>query len=369
MAEMEAPDGGGGPLDAVAVTTTLTAPGLSGPVDVVRDQWGIPHIYGQTIPDVAYAQGYFMAQDRWVELDLLRRAAAGSLSAILGKTQNLAADVGMRVHHLRTTAETGLANLKASTDPNDQMLVQTLDQFAAGVNAWQADLAAGKYSILAGLSSVYSAASVTPWLAEDSVLLGEFLAWQLAFDDQTDVLRTDLDVAVASTFSDANDPRAKINLDLENVIPPDPTVIVPGGWSFNTDGSSARRDRPRKLGDKPGQKLARLKALRQYRHLLDEDLQALARVGFTSPREAMRGSNNWVIGPGLSASGHTLVANDTHLSLQNPPIFYMNHLVARSGGTTALNVMGEQFPGVPAVTLGMKTSTSLLGLRRSTTST
>ncbi len=339
---------GGSPVDAIPVTSTLTGASLTNPVDAVRDQWGIPHIYGQSIPDVAYAQGYFMAQDRWVELDLLRRAADGSLAGILGQGQ-LAADVGMRVHHLRATAETGLANLKASTDPTDQLLVQTLNAFAAGVNAWQADLAAAKYQLPPQLASVYTAASVTPWLPEDSVLLGEFLAWQLAFDDQTDVIRTDLDVAVASTFTAPGDPRANINLDLENVIPPDPAVIVPGGWSFTTDNSSARRDPLRK----PGDKLRRSKALRQFRHLLDEDLRALATVGFKSPRDSERGSNNWVIGPGLSASGHVLVANDTHLSLQNPPIFYMNHLVARSGGSTQLDVMGEQFPGVPAVTLGM----------------
>ena len=341
-------DGGTSPVDAIPLTTTVTAPGLANPVDVVRDQWGIPHIYGQSVPDVTYAQGYFMALDRWVELDLLRRAADGSLSGILGPVE-LAADIGMRAQHLRTTAETGFANLQASTDPSDQVLVQAIDQFAAGVNAWQADLAAGKVQLPAALAAIYTAASVTPWLPEDSVLLGEFLAWQLAFDDETDVIRTDLDVAVASTFSSPSDPRAKMNLDLENVIPPDPSVIVPGGWNFNTDGSSARRD---KL-NKPGDKRHGSKALRQFRHLLDEDLRALARVGFMSPHQAMRGSNNWVIGPRLSATGNVLVANDTHLSLQNPPIFYMNHLVARSGGTTLLNVMGEQFPGAPAVTLGM----------------
>ncbi len=341
-------DGGASPVDAIPVTTTISGQGLTNPVDVVRDQWGIPHIYGQSVPDVTFAQGYFMALDRWVELDLLRRAADGSLSGVLGSVE-LAADIGMRVHHLRTTAETGWANLQASTDPSDHVLVQAINQFAAGINAWQADLAAGKVHLPAALgTTIYSAASVTPWLPEDSVLLGEFLAWQLAFDDETDVLRTDIDTAVATTFSSPSDQRAKLNLDLENVIPPDPSVIIPGGWNFNTDGSSAHRDPMIRPGGKN-----RSKALRQFRNLLDEDLRALALVGFKSPHEAMRGSNNWVIGPRLSASGHVMVANDTHLSLQNPPIFYMNHLVARSGGTTLLNVMGEQFPGAPAVTLGM----------------
>ena len=335
-----------GAVQAVPVTSTLTAKGLGNPVDVVRDEWGIPHIYGQSLPDVSYAQGYFMAQDRWVELDILRRAADGSLAGLFGAGQ-LANDIGMRVHHLRKTAQTGLAALTASSDPNDKLLVQILQRFADGVNAWQADLATGKAGPLpTGIESLYTAASVTPWLPEDSLLLGEFVAWQLAFDDQTDVVRTDLDLAVAQTYA-ANDPRAKMAEDVDNTSPPDPAVILPGGWGFNLDGSSARRE-PVKLKD-----WQRSTAGKQFRKLLDDDVHALANLGFVSPQQVLRGSNNWVIGPKLSSTGHVLVANDTHLSLQNPPIFYMNHLIARSGSQTLLNVMGEQFPGMPLVILGM----------------
>src|SRR6185437_14080599 len=62
--------------------------------------------------------------------------------------------------------------------------------------------------------------------------------------------------------------------------------------------------------------------------------------------------NNWVVGPALSAGGHALLANDTHLSFGNPSVFYLVHLLARSGDFP-LDVMGVAFPGIPGVILGM----------------
>ena len=75
-------------------------------------------------------------------------------------------------------------------------------------------------------------------------------------------------------------------------------------------------------------------------------------LAWASMRRPARGSNNWTVGPALSASGHTMVANDPHLSLGNPPTFHLVHLVAR-GGDFPIEVMGASIPGVPGVVLGM----------------
>src|SRR5579863_906344 len=89
-------DGGpndGGSLDAatglesVPLQTTLMAPGLSAPVDVVRDTYGNPHIYGNSLPDISYAQGYTVAHDRLIELDFERHDADGTLSYLIGNPE------------------------------------------------------------------------------------------------------------------------------------------------------------------------------------------------------------------------------------------------------------------------------------------
>ncbi len=143
------------PLDALPVQEELKGAGLSAPVDVVRDDAGIPHIYAATTPDAAYAQGFMMAQDRWLEMDFGRRQASGTLAEIVGDFSSAAigSDIRYRSHHLRATAEVGWKKLQASAEPTDKLLVATLKSFAAGVNAWQEALRAGKYTIPKGDSS------------------------------------------------------------------------------------------------------------------------------------------------------------------------------------------------------------------------
>src|SRR6185436_4729223 len=79
-------DGGGdargavpSPVEAVPVTETLRAAGLSAPLDIVRDEWGIPHIYGATLADVTFGQGYIVARDRFIQMDLARHQATGTV--------------------------------------------------------------------------------------------------------------------------------------------------------------------------------------------------------------------------------------------------------------------------------------------------
>src|SRR5207244_4269986 len=106
-------------------------PALSAPVDVVRDQWGIPHIYGDDPADVAFAQGYVMAMDRLVQMDLARHKADGTLAELVGDPL-IDGDIQMRVHHLRATVTQAWQALAASTDANDVQTAHMLTKFAAG---------------------------------------------------------------------------------------------------------------------------------------------------------------------------------------------------------------------------------------------
>ncbi|MHB8418321.1 MAG: penicillin acylase family protein [Myxococcales bacterium] len=330
-------------LESVTLQTTIQAPSLSAPVDVVRDTFGNPHIYGTSLPDIAYVQGYLMAHDRLVEMDFVRHDADGTLASIVGTASpgTLAQDVAMRAWHLRRQAHANLLALQASSDPTDQLLTKGLDAFAAGVNAYAADLLAGKYTLPVDYAVVYQPQSFVTWTAEDSLLLGELFAYELCFDASDEIEATEVAAAGATAFP-PGDPRAGFGEDVQITAPADPTFTIDGWPPLQGDTSSARRG-PKRIHHQKG-KPPMLK-------LLDGARRALARI---EPFEAGHGhgSNNWVVGPSLSATGHTMVANDTHLNLDNPPTFWISHLVDR-GSDVALNVMGEQFPGVPAVTLGI----------------
>jgi penicillin amidase len=331
------------PTLSIPLATTITSKVLSAPVDVVRDQWGIPHIYGATLPDVAFAEGYMMASDRMPEMDLGRCSAEGKLAALLGVAEAslLQADIQMRMHHLESTAQLAFDELSKSTDPNDQNMVQTLTSFSAGVNQWLSDVKSGKVEFSTVVGLTYRPTSANPWTPVDSITLAYLQAFDLAFDADTELTLTQIDMQGAAIFDDSSDPTLKarkgISKDLELLSPFDPTYTLPSGWTgFHGDTSTALHK------DK--------KARANMLALVDQDRRMMRDVGNDHILHPNRGSNDFIIGPKLSATGHVLVANDTHLSLSNPPVWYLVHLVA--AGPTPIDAMGVQFPGLPGIVLG-----------------
>src|SRR5882672_4826092 len=141
---------GASPVETVPLTETLHASTLSGAVDIVRDRWGIPHIYGATLADVLYGQGFIMARDRFVQMDLARHQATGTVAELAGvlSPSVIDGDIAIRAHHLKKTASDGLTALKTSTDPRDKAIVATFSSFAAGVNAYLDELQQGKFMAL-----------------------------------------------------------------------------------------------------------------------------------------------------------------------------------------------------------------------------
>ena len=336
------------PIEGIAATDTVKNPVLSAPVDVVRDEHGVPHIYGQNPGDLAFAEGYVMAQDRLVQMDLARHSAAGTLSELVGDISPsvIDSDIQMRVHHFSSTAASMWKTVQASAQPDDQQTVQMLTKFAAGVNAYVADLNSGKYALPSAFVLLYVPSSFQEWQPADSLLLGLLQAYSLSYDSDSEIYRTQLEALAATTFDNSTNPsnaaRKGIAQDFEILAPVDPTYTLPGidKWT-GMNGDTTRASLDNDLRDSDGNLLALLRAAAHNEHGQGHD--ALVNPGV--------GSNNWVISPSLSATGHAMVANDTHLSLSNPPVFYLVHLVSR--GTPALDVMGVQFPGIPGVILGM----------------
>jgi len=326
------------PETAISQVDQVKSPALSSTVDVIRDEWGIPHIFGDNLPDVAFAEGYLMAQDRLVQMDLVRHNAAGRLTEIAGdlSASIFDRDVAMRAQHLSSTADASWQALMQSQDPDDKILTQTLTKFTAGVNAYITDLQNGRYTLPPVLLLAYNANTIEPWKESDALLVGMQIAYELSFDAGGEIARTQLETAALAAFDNSGDmdrqKRKGLGRDLINLAPIDPTFTLPG--DFSTLGPIAQSTAPTSV-------LA----------LLDADRAGLDGLGKDWRHFGAKGSNNWVIGPALSATGHTIVANDPHLGLTNPANFYLVELVVR-GGPHPMRLMGAQFPGAPGVILG-----------------
>src|SRR5262245_12283553 len=138
-----------GPFDSLPQNGDFTGAGLTAPVHVARDKYGIAHIAGDTTADIAYVQGYVMAHDRLPQMDILRRFGAGTLSELFGALDPsvIDTDLEMRMHRMKPLAQETLDQLAASADPLDADIVGLLERFSDGVNAYAADLVAGKWDL------------------------------------------------------------------------------------------------------------------------------------------------------------------------------------------------------------------------------
>jgi len=273
-------------------TGRLHLEGLAAPVEILRDRWGVPHIYGQTMADVLAAQGFVHAQERFWQMDFNRRLVAGRLSEILGPIA-LDVDRWMRTLTMRHVTEGEVGSLDADSR-------SLLEAYATGVNGY---LATEPLPLECRLLNYQP----EPWVLADSLSWVKMMSWTLSVNWETEILRARL---VAS-------------LGAETAASLEPTVsdvwvrIVPPGVDYSCIGSEA--------------------------------LERAARSrGLTGPgaRQGV-GSNSWVLSGSRTATGMPILANDMHLGMTAPAIFFENHL---SGGD--LHVTGVSFPGLPLVISG-----------------
>jgi penicillin amidase len=284
------------PLDGEIVAT-----GLAAPVSIVRDAAGIPTISASNRLDLGYATGFVHGQDRYFQMDLLRRDAAGELSEIIGSA-TLAADRARRLHRFRSRASAALGALSGEE-------LKLLEQYAAGVNAGLASLKAKpfEYYVLG--------VDPEPWQAEDSLLVA--YAMFIVLNDE--LASRDVQRGLAA-----------------KILPPEVFAwMYPQGTSW---------DAPLQ-GDPPGPipiPSADVYSLRSV------ELAASGAGELGSP--PLAGSNSWAVSGSLTASGLPIVSNDMHLGLDVPNIYYRARLV--STGTPAVDVSGVTLPGQPLVIAG-----------------
>jgi len=283
----------------------VRAHGVDAMVGVERDAAGVVTVSGGQRADVAFGLGYAHGQDRFFQMDLMRRAAAGELAALLGRA-TLDADRRLRVHRFRAVARAVIGGASAEQHA-------LMDAYAAGVNAGLASLRARPFEYL------LLGATPEPWRAEDSVLvvLAMFLQLQEA-DGHTRVERGLVHEYLPAAAADFVEAAA-------------------GDWDAALDGSVSAPPRVPSAADYDLARLGPLDFAPPGRH--------------AGPHPAP-GSNNWAVAGTRTASGAALVANDMHLTIRVPNTWYRARLRWRDAAGAEADVTGVTLPGAPAVVAG-----------------
>lgn len=307
---------------------TITAPGLSAPVEVVRDGDGVPHMYAETTSDLYYAQGFVHAQDRFWQMDFRRRIGAGRLSELFGEA-TLSTDRFMRTLGFSELAEREYDALSADAR-------EALDAYTRGVNAYIGDRPPDELSLGHGIVSLQGVeAEPEPWRPEHTLTWLKIMAYDLGQNLQTelDTLRLIRSVGTelsSDFFPDYREemPYIVTAAELERSGVGEGTDAA-GGGAAATD--LAATDRAGRLA------FASFPAAAQ-----------LPEVPGFGDRPGL-GSNSWVIGGSRTESGKPILANDPHLGIQMPSIWYEVGLHSEEEN---LDVAGFSFAGAPGVIIG-----------------
>ena len=260
--------------------------GLHAPVQVLRDRWYVPHIYAQSLEDAVFAQGFVHAQERLWQMDFNRRVVAGRLSEVLGEG-GLLPDRVMRTFGFRRLVE-----MEASLMP--EQLRGLTEAYSDGVNAW-IDLAVRQRKLPVEFSLL--SYRPEPWTPADSLGFSKLMSWSLAGNWDTEFMRGQVIKRLG------REKTAQLETDFGN------------SWATILDTAPRTLDPTRPFTG--------------------------AHAGDGA------GSNNWVVHGSRTQSGMPLLANDMHLDLTAPAIWFENHLVAGE-----MEVSGITFPGTPLVTAG-----------------
>ena len=331
---------------------TAQVPGLGAAVAVVRDGTGIAHITADTTHDLFFAQGYVHASERMWQMEVWRHISAGRLAELFGASQ-LDTDKFIRTLGWRIAAQRDLDAIA----PDARAV---LDAYTQGINAW---LDGHRGSL--GLAFVASGVTPEPWTDLDTVAWGKVQAWNLGGNFDSEVFRYLADAALG-------DPART-----DQLFPgyrEDAPVITPtglpgsgGAGATLTAGATGRRDTAAAADTAGGTAVTGGTAGRTGAIGIAEAAgwrsvaalgQGVLRTAGLDTADGLAsdhgiGSNDWVVGPELSATRGALLANDPHLGISMPSIWYINGLHCRTvSAACPYDVAGVSFPGVPGVVLG-----------------
>ena len=280
---------------------TVQVDGLESEVSVVRDDWGIPHIYASDAHDLFFAQGYIHAQDRFWQMEFWRRIGSGRLSEILGESA-LDQDRFIRTVGWHRAAQRDVEQM-------DEESRGVLEAYAEGVNAYVSTHQGSLGLEFAVLGLTGTAVDIEPWTPVNTISWGKVMAWDLSGNRTAELLRAHIADRLGT---DA----------VQTLMPPYsndyPTIVPNASIEASLQAVPEVAYGPLALGE--------------GRHL---------------------GSNNWVVAGQRTVSGMPLLANDPHLGIQMPSIWYEIGLHCEPVGPDCpYNVVGASFASTPGVIIG-----------------
>jgi penicillin G amidase len=274
-----------------AYSGTERLPGLSSEARVWRDAYGAPHIFASSLDDAARALGYLHASERMFQMEILRRVGQGRMAEIRG-AELLPVDKFIRTLGFYREAETSFS----AFSPWAQ---KRLEAYAEGVNAFLASHALPPEFLLAGDAP-------DPWKPADSLVIGKIEAYQLSRNFKLKLLRARLSAKLREERANWLFPGARRG---------DPITTLPA-----ISDTHASDDR------------------------IDDDLESLTGIGKGA-------SNEWVVAGSRTLTGKPILANDPHLDLSAPILWYLARVVTPEGF-----IKGATIPGAPVFVLGQNTS-------------
>ncbi len=303
----------------------LTVDGLHDTVQILRDEWGVPHIYATNMHDLFFAQGYTHAQDRWWQMEFFRHTGNGTIEELTGKNPGLlGVDIFIRSVGWRRVAEQEI-------DRCDDEALARLQAFANGVNAYilsrePGDLAV-EYSVL-GLTGIDF--QIEPWTPADTLVWGKVMAWDLGPSGNNEEARSTLYELIGQEMTD------------QWMTPP---------WPFGKKPTIVQPEDLPIAGSTESVQIGNTAGVVDVGTALAGDVYPDMSLIFGNGRGI--GSNNWVVSGSMTESGMPLLANDPHLSIQMPSIWYQIGLHCQpASGESGLDVTGYTFALMPGVVIG-----------------
>ena len=269
-------------------------------IEIVRDTANVPHIFGKNDQDTLFALGYVHAQDRLWQMTMLRRTAQGRLSELFG-AETLTVDMVVRRLGIYSASRASLSALRSDT-------MAKLEAYAKGVNARLEEINLGNLGRGAPELFLFSN-SIAPWSPTDSLAIIKLMGLQLSSHLESEVLR------------------ARVSLILDDDLLKDLLPDVPGSGVAELNDFAS-----------------------MFPSLLKQHANVAMPKHSLSPFKSIAlsgASNAWAALPGRSASRGTLLANDPHMGLTAPSIWYLARLELETGG-----VIGGTIPGLPVILVG-----------------
>ncbi|SMC25718.1 penicillin amidase [Andreprevotia lacus DSM 23236] len=282
---------------------SVASQGLQADVKIQRDAEGVPTVSGASREDVAYATGFLHAQERFFQMDLLRRSATGEISELLGPTA-IAYDEGRRLHRFAARAEAAVAALPQADR-------KVLDRYVAGVNAGLDQLSNRPFE--------YALLGVAPrrWRAEDSLLV----IWSMYFELQESQLHREF---VRGWLRDQSTTAQQLDFLLPKS----------SEWDAPLDAPAIAEAAAPLPETAPG----------WFGRVATKQVAAVAMLSTV-------GSNNWALAGKRTAHGAAIIGTDMHLGLRLPHIWYRAVLAYPEAGKP-VRMAGVTLPGVPSIVAG-----------------